>query len=193
MSIGNHAGVNINIATVLLRTAVLENSGRQERGRWTEAIVRDEVARPADISEVFLKDWELREDKTRIRQLKVGLQPRGQAPVLLLKIRSPKQNSCLLQYILEMNAFEKRVLAPAVESHLSSNIFLPDTRLLLLYGHAHLPWYRLRSCLYIYYFLATLVYLKGDPAPPSKSQKGGASNAIARWGGKSGSVRGQHR
>ncbi|CAN0023535.1 unnamed protein product [Laminaria digitata] len=41
-----------------------------ERRRWTEAIVRDEVARPADISEVFLKDWELREDETRIRQLK---------------------------------------------------------------------------------------------------------------------------
>lgn len=44
---------------------------RQERERWTEAIVRDELARPAEISEMFLKDWEQREDANRKRQLKV--------------------------------------------------------------------------------------------------------------------------
>lgn len=73
MNTSNHASVNVNVPAALLRTAAHENSGRQERGRWTEAIVRDEVARPADISEVFLKDWELREDETRIRQLKVRM------------------------------------------------------------------------------------------------------------------------
>ncbi|CAM9606957.1 unnamed protein product [Ectocarpus sp. 8 AP-2014] len=41
-----------------------------ERARWTEAIVRDELARPVEISEMFLKDWEQREGETRKRQLK---------------------------------------------------------------------------------------------------------------------------
>lgn len=60
----------------------------KERGRWTEAIVRDEAARPADISEVFLKDWEQRDDEIRTRQLKViilmSLQPRPYIFVFLL-------------------------------------------------------------------------------------------------------------
>ncbi|CAM9828137.1 unnamed protein product [Ectocarpus sp. 13 AM-2016] len=41
-----------------------------ERARWTEAIVRDELARPVEISEMFLKDWEQREGEIRKRQLK---------------------------------------------------------------------------------------------------------------------------
>ncbi|CAM9168715.1 unnamed protein product [Hapterophycus canaliculatus] len=41
-----------------------------ERERWTESIVRDELARPAEISEMFLKDWEQRAKETRKRQLK---------------------------------------------------------------------------------------------------------------------------
>ncbi|CAN0379528.1 unnamed protein product, partial [Ectocarpus sp. 12 AP-2014] len=41
-----------------------------ERARWTETIVRDELARPVEISEMFLKDWEQREGETRKRQLK---------------------------------------------------------------------------------------------------------------------------
>ncbi|CAM9954212.1 unnamed protein product [Ectocarpus fasciculatus] len=41
-----------------------------ERARWTEAIVRDELARPVEISEMFLKDWERREGETQKRQLK---------------------------------------------------------------------------------------------------------------------------
>lgn len=45
----------------------------QERERWTKAIVRDELARPAEISEMFLKDWEQQEEKDRQRQLKVRL------------------------------------------------------------------------------------------------------------------------
>ncbi|CAM9831471.1 unnamed protein product [Pylaiella littoralis] len=40
-----------------------------ERERWTEAIVRDELARPAEISETFLKDWEQREEEGRNRRL----------------------------------------------------------------------------------------------------------------------------
>lgn len=44
---------------------------KQERERWTEAIVRDELARPAEISEMFLKDWERREEENRTRQLQV--------------------------------------------------------------------------------------------------------------------------
>ena len=45
--------------------------GEKERERWTEAIVRDELARPAEISEMFLKDWEQREKEDRKRRLKV--------------------------------------------------------------------------------------------------------------------------
>lgn len=44
----------------------------QERELWTKAIVRDELARPAEISEMFLKSWEQREDDIRERRLKVG-------------------------------------------------------------------------------------------------------------------------
>lgn len=33
--------------------------------------MRDELARPVEISEMFLKDWEQREGETRKRQLKV--------------------------------------------------------------------------------------------------------------------------
>lgn len=45
--------------------------GVQERERWTEAIVRDELARPAEISEMFLKGWEQRAEEDRKRRLKV--------------------------------------------------------------------------------------------------------------------------
>lgn len=44
---------------------------KKERERWTEAIVRDELARPAEISEMFLKDWEKRQEENRARQLQV--------------------------------------------------------------------------------------------------------------------------
>lgn len=45
----------------------------QERERWVKAIIRDELANPAEISETFLKDFEQQEEKDRKRQLKVRI------------------------------------------------------------------------------------------------------------------------
>lgn len=85
-------GSRIELAYELYPVSYVYCFRRQERERWTEAIVRDELARPAEISEMFLKDWEQRQDANRKRHLKVQAiasvwRSTGTAPNITAKLK----------------------------------------------------------------------------------------------------------